>query len=531
MSTVRGFPNPPGSADAEALPPPDPGASRPGASRGRERRRRSGSAARSRVGRWLADGGVAISAALIVAAPLAVGGVHRPTLIALMAGAIVCIASLSAGQALQGRSIRVGAVVLVPIAFMVIPLLQSIPVPLSVRGLFDGAGTALLRENDVASAWPLSLDPPTTRVYVGRGAVALIVFLVAYHVASGQRRRHLLPRVVACAGLAAVAIGVGHRILGTTKLYGMFNPPGRALITGPFVNVNHTAELLELAAFVCLACSFQRDTALNRIGWMVGTLVCAGAAFATLSRGAVVAMATGVIAFAIMRYFAGEGGAGSRRRASLAWAALILAVVVLGAASFGAGQLVDRFRTDSVSTDARFHLWRDSLRVLAAHPFGIGRGAFDRVFPIYRVFKMPFPLRFSFVENEPLQLLIDCGWFFFLVIAAALAILIGWRIIRHGRRDRIEAALLAGLFAVLAHSVLDFGLETLGVLVPFTAILATVLGRLKTAAEPPAWTVRAGWGIAAAAGACALFGAAATAHASNDDFDALLKRAQPGDAR
>jgi tetratricopeptide (TPR) repeat protein len=484
------------------------------------------------VGSILANVAIGVAASLIAAAPLAVGGVHRPAMILLMVTASVCMGALCAGLALQGRSLRVGTVVLVPAAFMLIPLLQSIPLPLSIRGVFDGAGTALLRDNDVATHawWPLSLDPPATRVYVGRAAVALVIFLVAYHLASGQTRRHLLARVVACAGLAAVVIGIGHRIFAVSKVYGLFNTSARALITGPFVNVNHTAELLELATFVCLALSFQRETALNRIGWLVGTFLCAGGALATLSRGSVVAMVIGLVVFASLRYFAPDASGVRHRRASLAWAGLVLAVIVFGAAVLGASQLVDRFKTDTVGTDVRFHLWRDSLRVFVAHPFGIGRGAFDRVFPIYREFRMPFAVRFAFVENQPLQLLIDCGWFFFLLLAGAVVVLVGWRTIRHGRRDKTEAALLAGLIAVLAHNLLDFGLETLGVLIPFTAIVGTLLGRLK-APEPPARITRARWGIAATAAACAVLGAAATAHRSNDDFDAMLKHVQSSDAR
>ena len=248
---------------------------------------------------------------------------------------------------MQRRSLRIGAVILVPLAFTLIPLLQSIPLPLALRAVLDGAGTALLNDNDVTrvSAWPLSLDPSATRVCVGRAAVALVVFMVAYHLASGQTRRHLLLRAVAITGLAAVVIGLGHRIFGGLEAVRFLNPTNRALLTGPFVNANHTAELLELAAFVCLACSLQRDTALNRIGWLIGALLCASAALATLSRGAVVALVMAVVVFAFLRYFASDASLGGRRRASLAWAGLILCVVVLGAASFGAGQLVDRFKT------------------------------------------------------------------------------------------------------------------------------------------------------------------------------------------
>ena len=61
-----------------------------------------------------------------------------------------------------------------------------------------------------------------------------------------------------------------------------------------------------------------------------------------------------------------------------------------------------------------------------------------------------------------------------LVVASGWVV---WHLVRHGRRDRVEAALAAGLFAVVVHNFFDFGLETLGVLLPFMAILGTALGR------------------------------------------------------
>jgi len=449
-------------------------------------------------------------------------------MIGLMATAATGLAILIAGLAMQGRTLRIGVGVVLPLIFVAIPLIQSVPLPMGLRHLFDPVGTDLLRDNRLVSplAWPLSLDPPNTRVYVGRAAAALMAFLIGYHLASGQSRRHVVARAIGLAGVAAVAIGLGHHILGISKLYGTFAAAQRSLVAGPFVNPNHTAEFLELCAFVCLACSFQRPTALNRIGWLVGTLLCAGGAAATLSRGAVLGLSMGVLLFVFLGYFAPEAGAAGRRRASLAWAGLFLGLVVLGAGALGAGQLVDRFKTDAVSSDLRLQLWRQGLHVFAAHPFGIGRGAFDRVFPIYRSIRVSYPLRFAFVENEPLQLLIDCGWFFLLLIAAAIA-LAAWQIVRRGRRDKIEAALVAGLFAVLVHSTVDFGLETLGILLPFTAVLGMVLGRLRPPAEPSAGSsqsARAPLALAAVAGAGLIFGIASIAHASYDDFDALLRK-------
>jgi tetratricopeptide (TPR) repeat protein len=454
-------------------------------------------------------------------------------MIALMAVGAVGFVMFVAGLALQGRTPRIGIGMLVPLAFAFVPLLQSLPIPLGARNLLDPAGNVLLRDNQVVvtRAWPLSLDPPNTRVDVGRATLALVALLVAYHLASGQSRRHLIVRSIGLAGVVGVVIGLGHHVLGISKLYGTFNATGRSLMMGPFVNSNHTAEFLELAAFACLACSFQRSTALNRVGWLVGMLLCVGGATATLSRGAVVALATGTLVFIFVRHFSGEHRAdGSRHRVSLAWGALVLGVITLGMGALGAGQLIDRFKTDAVTTDVRLRLWREGLRVFAAHPFGIGRGAFDRVFPIYHSFKVFLPLRFAFVENEPLQLLIDCGWFFFLCLLAALAIA-AWQVLRRGRHDKIEAALCAGLLAVLAHSTVDFGLETLGVLLPFTALLGTLLGRLDPPPRKSPPSMRMGWSVTALVVFGLVFGVAATANSSYDDFDALLKKRMTPDAR
>jgi tetratricopeptide (TPR) repeat protein len=475
----------------------------------------------------LAKVGVGLSLALVVAAPLIAGGVHRPTMITLFVGSLLCMVAFAVGSHSGHRSMRIGATVVVPCLFLALALLQSVPMPIGVRALIDARGTALLAEHafEAPGMWPLSLDPPATRAHVGKAAAALVAFMIAYHLASGQSKRHLAPRVVALTGVAAVAIGLVHRIFGATKLFGVFSASERSLLTGPFVNPNHTAALLELATFACLACSFHRRTALNRMGWMVGMLLCAGGTAATLSRGGVLALATGIVMFVFWRYRASEQEGGRRARTSLAWGALLTGIVVLAGAALGSSQLIDRFRASTVSGDTRFQLWRDSLHVVGAHPVGIGRGAFDRVYPVYRTLRTELTTRFAFVENQPLQMLIDGGWLFLGLVAAGFGF-VAWRLIRHGRRDRVEAALVAGLFAVLVHSCLDFALETPGVLLPFSFILGTVLGRSHVAEERSRLS-RFKWTVVATACLGLVVGMGSLAHGSADDFDALLKVARP----
>jgi tetratricopeptide (TPR) repeat protein len=102
--------------------------------------------------------------------------------------------------------------------------------------------------------------------------------------------------------------------------------------------------------------------------------------------------------------------------------------------------------------------------------------------------------------------------------------LVGWDFFRNARRDKIEAALVAGLFAVSIHNLVDFGFEIPGVLLPFLAILATVLGRRSaTVARVPIWCR---WTAIGLAGAGCIIGIASTLLSSSNDFDVELRRAR-----
>jgi O-antigen ligase/tetratricopeptide (TPR) repeat protein len=484
---------------------------------------RRGRSSGSRLGANLNRAGVGLCIAAIISAPLAAGGVHRATMIWLLAGALVSLLLFAIGISMERRDARISAFVLVPLLFVLLPLLQSIPLPFSIRRLLDPTGTSILTDNALLplTAWPMSLDPPGTRAHIGTAAAALVAFVIAFHLASGQSRRYLLLRVVGLTGIAAVIVGIVHQIAGATQIYGVLTPGGHSLLMGPFVNPNHVAEFLELAAFACLACAFQRPTAMNRVGWLLGMIFCAAGAAATLSRGAVVALALAMLLFVGLHYLSARKESPTTRRSSLVFGALLLGIVALAAVGFGSAQVLERFSSEALGENTRLQLWRDSWRVIEAHPLGIGRGAFDRVYPIYRTLHTATSTRFAFVENQPLQMLIDGGWPFLVVTVVGLGGLIA-HVARRGRHDVTESALIAGVAAVLVHGCLDFGLETLGVLLPFVVVLGTLLGRIRSR---PAQTARFKWPITAFAGASLVIGIASLAHGSNDDFDRLLNRA------
>jgi tetratricopeptide (TPR) repeat protein len=433
---------------------------------------------------------VSISAVVlaVAGAPLAVGGVHRPALLILGSLALVAVGFLGASEWRAGGRLRFSKATIFPAAFVFLTAFQLIPLPPWMVDRIDPNGATLLADGGGGSGgWRfLSLDPGSTGQALARATTAFLIFLAAYHFAAKRNSRSWILRSVVMAGMAAVTIGLGHRIFAIPKIYGLFeNGRISALLTGPFINANHCAEFLELATFVGLACARQAITPLGRIGWHSAAAVAAAGALATLSRSSVFALGAGVAVIVAGQATERQSAPGTfvRRRwlPLMAW----LAAIGLVAVSIGAGQLFERFRANAAGKDMRLGLWLDSLAVLRAHPFGIGREAFDTVYPVYRTLEIGRPVRFSFVENEPLQMLIDFGYFGFVLLASAVVFPIR-EIIRHGRRDGVEIALLAGLVAVGAHSVTDFGLETLGVLLPFTAVLGTVLGRNHRSPTPSA---------------------------------------------
>ena len=161
--------------------------------------------------------------------------------------------------------------------------------------------------------------------------------------------------------------------------------------------------------------------------------------------------------------------------------------------------------------------------MLAAHPFGIGRGVFQRVFPVYRTIKGTMAVRFEFIENEPLQYLVETGWLGFLALMIISA-LVAREWIRGRRADPVEAALVAALVAVLVHNLFDFGLETLGIQIPFAAVLGTLLGR-SSGVDRRVISFPRTASILAVGLVAMVIGAGSVVHASSREFDSQLEKA------
>ena len=417
---------------------------------------------------------------LVVGAPLALGAVHRTVVLAMLVVAAL-LALSTAWLASRSRS-ELGSLLAValPLFFLVVAAVQIAPIPAGLRAFLDPKGSALLSLAGLQGAQPLSLDPPETYGEFAKAAAALCVALAALVVASGRRLRFVAPGLIASAGLAAIAIGLGHRAAAEDKIFGHFSTGG-GLLVGPFINPNHTAEFLEISAFAALAFSFARTTTYGQRVWKLIAAVLAAGAISTLSRGSVLALGTGALIWFVLAPASDQGEPLHRSR----FVGMLLALVVVVGIAIGLGgdKIVDEFRGTASDNLSKLLVAKDALSLVLVHPAGIGLSAFSRVYPVYKT--LHWPVWLQFVENQPVSILVETG-IAGAVLLLGILLLVGRRFWQEARRDRVEASLLAGLVAILAHNVFDFGLETPGVLLPFCALLGTAFGRQSSSPAPSA---------------------------------------------
>ena len=191
-----------------------------------------------------------------------------------MTAALACVAALSGGLALQNRSLRVGAAALVPLAFMLIPLLQSIPLaPLAARA------SSIRPERRCCARTTSPRRGRSASIHPGRACTSDVRPL-----RSGGLPGRLSPGVRPDAAASPAACR-GHRRSGRGRhrnrssdlrddqaLRAVRSARPRADHRAVRERESHGRRCSSSSAFVCLACSFQRETLLNRIGWLVGTL-------------------------------------------------------------------------------------------------------------------------------------------------------------------------------------------------------------------------------------------------------------------
>jgi tetratricopeptide (TPR) repeat protein len=485
---------------------------------------------------------LAVATALCAFAPLAIGTVHLWS-IATASGLslLLLVLVIATRLAVDRGPMRIGwvgaafLVVTVWTAFQLIPLPPSWVMVLSPRSheiLEFTLGPLGLYGDD---AWrPLSLDPPATAQELVRLAGLSAAYLAALNAFTSRTEANRLYTAVALTGAALFAIGVVHKLTGTRAILGLYESSSAFFhfFTSTFVNPNHLAGFLGLAAAIALGLASSSETA-RPWRWILAAagVACGLGVLLSLSRAGIGALlfAQLVLAWLVLR----------RRPWNVRRLALLVgcfAAVAATGVAIGSERLLGELSPSSIGRDLqgslKIELWRDSLPMVADFAgTGIGKGAFPVVFPLYQSTFAQHT--FTHVENQILQILIDHG----AVVGGFLLVTVAVAVARQLPRRLASGACgaLAGVVGVAAHNLADFNLEVGGVAFPFALVLGTLLARpsrreLAEPARAPPGAVGTWVAAALVAGGLAAL-AVATPYAQRENKDRAVSRlrAAPSD--
>jgi O-antigen ligase len=418
-------------------------------------------------------------------AVLAIGGALRGIQAAvalLVAGALVPL--VGSRRTLERRS-PLALLLAVP---LVLTALQLVPLPAGWAEALNPTGTGLREDGAAlvgAEPWrAITLDAPGSLRALCFFVILLGIAALSLRLSLTERGRYrVLAGTAALCGLTAL-VTAAHVLTGATALYGIYEPVAASpAVLGPLLNGNHLGGLLAAGAVLSLALVMHRNQhGFLRATWAVVTAGCAAVSLATLSRGAALALAAGglVTIAALIGQRLRSDARRRRRRDQLLTSSLPIGIVgvcalviVVYTSAGGVGkELGDTSLSELQEENSKFGVWRSAMRLVEESPvLGVGRGAFEPAFT--RVHPPSALQTASHAENEYVQALIDWG----ILGAVACALVACWfaiTVIRRWHGGAMAAGALGALAVFAVQSVVDFGVELLGVAVPAVAIAGTL---------------------------------------------------------
>ena len=422
----------------------------------------------------------------ILVAILAVGG--APRWAQAMVALVACGAVLTTLTSRRGLE-RYPPLVVLLLAAAGWTLLQLVPLP---GGLVDALSPVLddLRRDGAKLA---GVTAPTSLTMDVPGSLRALTFLstlagvavVALRLAASERGRYALCASVALAiGLAAVITGL-HGVFGARSLYGIYHPLQAApSVMGPLLNSNHLGSLMAIGAITSVGLLlYQKQSAARRVGWAAIGLACVAIAATSLSRGAILGFAAGLVVTlltSLLQRLAATEDRPRRSRERLFSTTVPIGIIItcgLTVAIYvGAGSVIQQLENTSLQEihepTSKFAAWRSSVQLVDDSPWvGVGRNAFEPTFT--RVHPASAFATFSHPENEAVQSIVEWG----VPAAIALGVIAIWmlrRALRRWKDGPLAAGALGALAAIAFQSNFDFGIEMLGIAVPITVLAATL---------------------------------------------------------
>lgn len=398
-----------------------------------------------------------------VFATLAYGAVHQPV-IALVYLLVVLVLIFWAVDSLRSGVVRYSLSLLqVPFyAAAAYGIIQVIP----FGWITDVSGVSSVPRT-------ISFDPFWTQVAAVHFLAIGFLFSASLVLLDSTKRISRLATVITVFGFGYAFFAILQSVLSPDKIYGIYD----ALTPfGSFVNRHNFAAAMEMMVAIPLGMLFTGAIRPDkRLLYIIAIALMGTALLLSGSRGGLMAFLAAIIFLALIT----TRGSGAKKLVLRVAMSLLLLAAVVGGAIFVGGdtsltRIVDTAGTKDVTT-GRFEIWEITLQMIAADmPFGSGLGAFGVA---YSRFDTASGLaRVEQAHNDYLQVVADAGipglliglFFLYLVYVTGRLALRAKNLTRRG----IAAGALAGIFAVLVHSLFDFVLHTTAVSILFVLLLA-----------------------------------------------------------
>ena len=313
---------------------------------------------------------------------------------------------------------------------------------------------------------PLAVDQHVSLVAATRIAALVVTYFFLSRAMLEPRTNRLACLAFAAAGTWCALVAIGQFLVPVfpVPLLGRYTIEGGMLrVVGFASNANTLGVTLVLSALVCTEQALRPSLTMRTAGWTLCASISALGIALTLSRGAYVGLAVGVVVLVVLK--------GIPRRAlaimGVALVALIIVAAAAGAATRAAS--VVNFTSDSSSMD-RIYLSKVSMRMFNTHVAqGVGISGFGAAYPQFadpRVVVTPVleghQMFFSIpAETGLLGLLAE------LVIGCSLVV----ALFRVRRRLRATELATVGLAASLGYAAMSF-FNTLQIMSPLWLALA-----------------------------------------------------------
>lgn len=451
-------------------------------------------------------------ALILVLAPLSFGSVPPPVASLLAAACLALGALWVIWRSRLGLSplpwrdpvFAAGAMVVVFGLFQILPLprpaLQRLsPRAVEFRDHYEPvpAGNGMEKPAAVVPfrGWrPISLFPWATRQAIGKFLAYLVVLLIALDLSSSPRSRQVLIFALIAGGGFQAIYGLAEYFTGHQHIFGYAKQHYTQVATGTFINRNHFAGYLEMTLPLAIAAAAMTFSKLRAGGRRLadslegasGRLMFQGTALLVLSLIMAIALgcsrsrmgiASCLLSLLLVGLFLARRGKG---RIFALSAVLVTGLAVSLFLIGNGGPVFERFLRVAVeirSDMGRLSMWSQATGMAAAFPLvGIGLGAFPFVFPAFRASGEGVFL--SHAHNDYLEILTEVGLAGGLIVCAAMIPIAGRYLLpRTGRPDfgLLGPAAVAGVLAVVFHSLADFNLAIPGNALTFAFLLGFFL--------------------------------------------------------